>query len=130
MSVSTVSGAEVIVQEMVLNKWGYESTSIDQKWQSIKRIKGERWSDNEVYYPRFTLSKSCYSSENDALTEQAKVVEMQKNDPFKGGKSHYNSFIYSACLYSITTAARVTYLEYQPELLLKYEAYIKSAAQP
>lgn len=76
------------------------------------------------------MSKSCHSSEAEALLEQERIIENLKNDPFKGTKSHYDSFVFSACLYSITTNARATYLEYQPGVLLKYEAYIKNVAQP
>ncbi|RBP49586.1 hypothetical protein [Arenicella xantha] len=128
--IPAVSGAEVIVPEVVLYKWGYESIGTDEKSQSIKRIKGERWSADEVYYPRFTLSKSCHSSEAEALLKQESIIDNLKNDPFKGTKSHYDSFVCSACLYSITTTARVTYLEHQPGILLKYEAYIKKGAKP
>lgn len=123
----SITKADAIVPENVLKSWGYESTDKSEKWHAIKRIKGERWENNQIYYPRFVLSKSCYLSDKEASAEQERVIEEHKNDPFKGFKSHYNSFVFASCLYSISTAARVTFLEHQPEILKKYMTYIKIA---
>ncbi len=75
--ISNFSFADVVVPEDVLGLWGYETTEVRTNSQDIKRIKGERWDDNQVYYPRFTLSKSCFDSLDGATAKQKEILENQ-----------------------------------------------------
>ena len=127
---SSFSFADAIIPEDVLSTWGYKTTEKSQNSQDIKQIKGERWGENQVNYPRFTLSKLCFESFEMAEEKQKETRENQKNDPFKGFKSHYNDFISGKCLYSISTAARVTFLSYQPDVLKKYKTYVQEIKNP
>ncbi|GHA16388.1 hypothetical protein GCM10008090_27750 [Arenicella chitinivorans] len=127
---SNLSLAEVVVPEDVLGKWGYKTTKVRGDGQDIKRIKGERVDENQMYYPRFTLAKSCFDTPEAAMKKQKMSLESRKNDPFNGFKSHYNDFISGECLYSISTAVRATFLSYQPEVLKKYKTYVQEIRNP
>ena len=54
--------ASPIIQEEILNSWGYETVKANTIKQSIKRIKGFPWRGNQTYYPRFTLRRQCFES--------------------------------------------------------------------
>ena len=121
---------EHVVPENVLSSWGYKIVEVHAEWQRIKRTKAESWDDNQVYYPRFILSKTCFKSAESAKVEGMRIIEGNSKDPFGGPKSHYNSFVSGKCLYAITASARITYLSYQAEVFSKYKDYILKEAKP
>lgn len=124
---SASSYADVrVVPEAVLNGWGYKTV---KSWgyrpenadyaQFIKRIEIA-----DGYYPRFALSKSCFSSNAEAQSENLRIIKEIKKGPDQGHKTYRNILIEDGCLFQVYTESNLFYLYYQPDIVEKLKGYV------
>lgn len=125
LPVSVFAEARVI-PEKVLNSWGYKTTSIDssQHIKSIKKANLPRY--KEIYYPKFSISKTCFGSNQKARQENQIRIETIKNSFGGGFKTYRNTVIEKGCLYEINTGTQLFYLEFQPEMVRNLKQYVKT----
>lgn len=109
-----------VIPENILNKWGYKTDKVDSVHyiKKIEIIKG--------YYPRFSLSKKCFDSNEKASNENNNVLNEINNGPFKGHKAYRDYIIENGCLYDIRTGANLFYLEYQPSIVKQLREYVSN----
>lgn len=113
-----------VVPEMVLNSWGYKTTEID----TLQRIKSIKKADlpnyERIYYPRFSISKTCFASDLEAEKENQLRIERIKSSFGGGFKTYRSTLIERGCLYEVYADAELFYLEFQPELVSNLAEYV------
>ncbi len=122
ISTETIADDARVVDEETIKSWGYKTVVVDRK-QSIKRV-FKVPGKSEAYYPRFVLWKECFES-IDLVNKRVFSVKEEKR-AYTYGYDYRQMIIKDKCIFFITTDVQYFSLEFQPEMLERYKAYLDS----
>ncbi len=122
LSLSFVVHAEnLIVEETVVESWGFKTIENSDDWQLIKGTKRLDIRGN-TYYARYVLSKKCFNSDKAAL-EKVEFNQAQKSnskDEFRG------TFIAAGnCLFNIAPYADIFKYYDRSNVVTKFKKYVR-----
>ncbi|MEM6543283.1 MAG: hypothetical protein AAF680_00165 [Pseudomonadota bacterium] len=118
---------EQLVEEDTVRAWGYETVSVSE-WQTIRRVEPHRLGSS-VYYPRFHLWRECFDTSSEPSQKLEKLRHAQATDVAARDFDYRRGFVVGKCLYLMNTNAMLYKLEFQDELFLEYESYIRARAR-
>ena len=111
----------VVFSEDTLNRWGYITTEIANKYHAI-RSKKNYGDANEAFYARFHLEEAEFGNASAASETKDRIEALLKSDVvFKD----YTQIIQQGnTLYSICATSNYTFLSHQPALIDAARSYL------